>query len=168
MRRVFALTWVAVAVVATVISTGASATPQTTAYTFNLVGPNTAKGTSSPFVGDTITLRGAGAFDTASETITASGAFTHISLQGVVTPGIWKATHFDSFQSFGGPNPGLQGGVLQFEATLFEQGIAVATGVPMSVTCLINKPPGFTGEEGTTLGVFDEKTGGETLFHTAS
>jgi hypothetical protein len=36
------------------------------------------------------------------------------------------------------------------------------------VTCLINKPPGFTGEEGTTLGVFDEKTGGETLFHTAS
>jgi hypothetical protein len=174
MRRIFALTLVTAAVVATVISTGASATPEATAYTFNLVGPNTAVGTSSPFVGDPITIRGAGAFETASEIITAAGAFTHVSVAGdvipagVVTPGVWKATRFVSFQPFGGPNPGLEGGVLQFEATLFEFGIAVATGVPMSVTCLVNAPLGFTGEEGTTLGVFDEKIGGETLFHRAS
>lgn len=174
MRRFFVLTLVTGAAVAPGISTAGPPASQATSYTFNLVGPNTAVGTSSPFVGDPITIRGAGTFDTASETITASGAFTHVSVAGivipagVVTPGVWKATRFVSFQSFGGPNPGLQGGVLQFEATLFEFGIAVATSVPMSVTCLINAPVGFTGEEGTTLGVFDEKIGGETLFHMAS
>jgi hypothetical protein len=176
MRRTFglALAVITAAFVVSGISTAASATSPSTAFTFNLVGPNTAVGTSAPFVGDPITIRGAGAFDTAAGTITASGAFTHVSVAGVVipagvvTPGVWKATRFVSFQSFGGPNPGLQGGVLQFEATLFEFGIAVATGVPMSVTCLINAPAGFTGEEGTTLGVFDEKIDGETLFHRAS
>jgi hypothetical protein len=175
MRRTFglALAVITAAVVVSGISTAASATPST-AFTFNLVGPNTAIGTSAPFVGDPITIRGAGAFDTAAGSITASGAFTHVSVAGVVipagvvTPGVWKATRFVSFQSFGGPNPGLQGGVLKFEATLFEFGIAVATAVPMSVTCLINAPSGFTGEEGTTLGVFDDKTGGETLFHMGS
>lgn len=176
MRRTFglALAVIAAAVVVSGISTAATATSPSTAFTFNLVGPNSAIGTSAPFVGDPITIRGAGTFDTAAGTITASGAFTHVSVAGVVipagvvTPGVWKATRFVSFESFGGPNPGLQGGVLQFEATLFEFGIAVVTGVPMSVTCLINAPVGFTGEEGTTLGVFDEKIDGETLFHRAS
>jgi hypothetical protein len=176
MRRTFglALAVITAAVVVSGSARPASATSPSTAFTFNLVGPNTAIGTSAPFVGDPITIRGAGAFDTAAGTITASGAFTHVSVAGVVipagvvTPGVWKATRFVSFQSFGGSNPGLQGGVLRFEATLFEFGIAVATGVPMSVTCLINAPAGFTGEEGTTLGVFDEKIDGETLFHRAS
>ena len=39
------------------------------------------------------------------------------------------------------------------------------TDVPMSITCLVNAPPGFTEDEGTTVWDFTEKTGGTTLFH---
>jgi hypothetical protein len=35
----------------------------------------------------------------------------------------------------------------------------------MSVTCLVNKPASFTEDEGTTVGAFTDKTGGQTLFH---
>jgi hypothetical protein len=129
---------------------------------FNLVGPNTAEAPS----GDIIRTTGSGSFDVAASTIVASGSFTHTNAAGsVVARGTWAATTFTSFVSFGGPNPGTQGGVLEFTATLFPVGGSSVTGVPVTVTCLVNKPGGFTEEEGTTVGAFTEKTGGLTLFH---
>jgi hypothetical protein len=72
---------------------------------------------------------------------------------------------FVHFRSFGGPNPGTQGGVLELVVTLLPDGGAAVTGVPMSVTCRVNAPAGFTEEEGITLGFFTEKVRGATLFH---
>jgi hypothetical protein len=137
-----------------------------TSYTFNLVRPNTAMAESGPFAGDTIRVTGSGAFDTGGATVTGAGSFTHVKADGsVFARGTWEATGFTSFEAFGGPNPGLQGGVLDIVITLFPKGEPPVTDVPMSVTCLINAPPGL--EEGTTVGDFTEKTGGQTLFHLA-
>ena len=47
--------------------------------------------------------------------------------------------------------------------TVFPVGGAPISGLEMTVTCLINAP---SEEEGTTLGDFTHKTGGDTLFHT--
>jgi len=133
-----------------------------TSFSFNLLGPNTADNAS----GETIRTTGSGSFDDAAGTIVASGSFTHTTAAGsVVAKGTWEATAFTSFEGFGGPNPGFQGGVLEFVATLFPSGGSPVTGVPMSVTCLVNKPAGFAEDEGTTVGAFAEKTGGATLFH---
>jgi len=96
----------------------------------------------------------------------ANGSFTIFSSAGaVVARGTWQATGFTSFDAFGGPSPGIQGGVLDITVTLFPDGGTPETGVPMSVTCRVNHPTGFTGEEGTTVDGFTEKTGGNTLFH---
>lgn len=135
-----------------------SADPTTS---FNLIGPNTARNPSS---GDIIRTTGSGSFDAAAGTIVASGSFTHTTASGtLVARGTWAATAFTKFMGFGGPNPGVQGGQLKFNATLFPDGGTPHTGVPVSVTCLVNAPTGFT--EGTTVDAFTEKTGGKTLFH---
>jgi hypothetical protein len=98
--------------------------------------------------------------------VIASGSFTHTTSTGaLVHRGVWVATGFDSFVAFGGPSPGFQGGVLEITATLFPVGEAPVAGVPIKVTCLINAPGGFTGDEGTTVGPFTEQTGGMTFFH---
>ena len=55
--------------------------------------------------------------------------------------------------------------MLKITATLFPVGGAPVTGVPIKVTCLINAPGGFTGDEGTAVGAFTEQTGGMTFFH---
>jgi len=134
-----------------------------TTYSFNLLGGlhrNTAMDSS----GSTIRLTGSGNFDPAAATVVASGSFTQVNASGsVVARGTWSATHFVSFVSFGGPHPGIMGGVLQLTVTLSPQGGPPQTDVPMSVTCAVFAPPGT--EEGTTVGNFTEKTGGLTLFH---
>ncbi len=145
------------------------AAASTTTVSFNLLGPNTAMAPSGPFAGDTIRVTGSGTFNTAAKTVIASGSFTHIKANGTVfARGTWQATGFTSFTAFGGPNPGLQGGQLWITVTLFPNGGTPHLGFPMSVTCLINKPTTFTGEEGTTVGPFTKKTGGKTLFHLTS
>jgi hypothetical protein len=133
---------------------------------FNLIRPNTAEAPSgAPFAGDMIRTTGSGSFDAAASAIVASGSFTHTTAGGtVVARGTWAATGFSSFVGFGGPNPGTQGGKLKFTATLFPVGDSPQTGVPVSVTCLVGSPPSGE-EEGTTVGSFTEKTGGQTLFH---
>ena len=135
-----------------------------TRYSFNLIVPNTAEASS----GDTIRVTGSGTFRAfnVGNSVVASGSFTQFRANGsVFARGTWQATAFNSFDAFGGPNPGTQGGVLEITVTLFPHGGAAVTGVPMSVTCLVNKPAGFTEDEGTTVGEFTEKTGGQTLFH---
>jgi len=139
-----------------------TATASGTIYSFNLVGPNTATNGT-----DTIRTTGSGSFNPDAATVSASGSFTHMLSNGsVFARGTWVATGFNSFTSFGGPNDGLQGGVLQITVTLFPNGGTPHTGVSMSITCVINSPGGY--EEGTTVDGFTEKTGGTTLIHVAS
>jgi hypothetical protein len=82
----------------------------------------------------------------------------------MVEHGTWQATGITGFTSFGGKNDGFQGGVLTITVTLTPTNGASLTGQTMVVTCAVNAPgPGF--EEGTTVGPFQTKTGGATLFH---
>ena len=133
-----------------------------TTYSFQLTGPNTAV---NPSTGDIIRVTGSGTFDTVASTVVASGSFTHTTSTGVlVHRGTWAATGFVSFDAFGGPNNGTQGGVLDITATLFPVGGTPVTR-PIEVVCVVNAPTGFTEEEGTSVGAFTEHTGGTTLFH---
>ncbi len=141
----------------------APAASASTAYSFNLHMPNTAV---NPGNGDIIRVTGSGTFDPSADAVVASGSFTHTHSNGaLVARGVWLATDFGSFDAFGGPSNGFQGGVLKITATLFPVGGAPVTGVPIKVTCLINAPGGFTGDEGTAVGAFTEQTGGMTFFH---
>ena len=164
MRRMLVLVSLAAMTVVGGMAKAPLAVASDTSYSFNLVSPNTALAESGPFAGDTIRVTGAGSFDTGTGTITASGAFTHIKGDGsVFARGTWMADGFTSFLAFGGPNPGLQGGYLQLTVTLLAKGSPVFTNLPMTVTCVINAPPGY--EEGITVGDFTESTGGTTFFH---
>ena len=162
MRRPFASTGLRiVSLFVSFLALVGLATAADVTYSFNLIGPQiTASGS-----GDKIAMTGAGSFDTTAGTVVASGSFAQFNANGSVVKGTWLATSFASFDAFGGPNSGLQGGVLQIMVTLTFQHGGQQTGVPMSVTCLINAPPGFTGNEGITLGDFTTPVRGRTLFH---
>ena len=130
-------------------------------YSFNLFVPNTAE---NPTTGDVIRVTGAGVFDPVAGTVSGKGSFTHRDSTGrLVARGVWVATGFTAFESFGGPSNGQQGGVLTITATLFATNGTVVPDVTIEITCLVNTPGGF--EEGTTVGDFSMKTGGFTLFH---
>jgi hypothetical protein len=155
-------------VLAILVASAVPASATGTAYTFNLIGPNTAEAQTGAFADDTIRLTGAGAFDTTARTVVGSGSFTHIKADGsVFARGTWQATAFTSFDPFGGPNTGQQGGELVIVVTLFPAGGSPVPGLMMTVTCELGSPPSGT-EEGTTLGDFMESTGGLTLIHLAS
>jgi hypothetical protein len=140
-----------------------NAAASTPSFTFNLHVPNTATASSGPFTRDTIRLTGSGSFDTAN--VVGSGSFTIFDPTGmaVVEKGTWRATGITGFTRFGGPNNGLIGGVLTITVTLTPTSGTPLTGLTMIVTCAIDAPPG--NEEGTTVGDFQTKTGGATLFH---
>ena len=150
-----------------------SAAAGTTSFSFELTGPNTATASSGPFSGDTIRMTGAGSFNTAAATVLAEGSYKIIRQDGtVVQRGTWEATGFTSFDSFGGPHPGLQGGVLAITVTLTPSSGTPLTGQAMTVTCVVNAPPGGGFEEGITISDFTTKSGsghpgasGTTLFH---
>lgn len=135
---------------------------------FELFPPNTAKDADT---GNTIRVSGAGSFDTAGETVVANGSFSRFDAAGaVIAKGTWEATDFVDFDSFGGPNPGSQGGELSLQVTLFPKGGTPEPNTPMTVFCCIKAdPPCFTflpvRKEGTTVGSFTTKTGGSTLFN---
>jgi hypothetical protein len=136
-----------------------------TSVGFNLVGPQSTKADSGPFAGDTLQTTGSGSFDT-SGSIVAGGSFTHFKANGTVfARGTWQATSFVSFTSFGGKNPGSQGGELNFIATFFPNGETPVTGLSVTVVCRIDAPSGFTKPEGVTVGNFTDVTRGATLFH---
>lgn len=136
-----------------------------TVFGFNLVGPQSTIAVSGPIAGDTLRTTGSGSFDTATDTIVASGSFTHIKADGTVfDKGTWQATSFISFTAFGGPNPGLQGGELKFDASFSPDGGTPSTRL-VTVVCRIDAPSGFTGSEGVTVGLFTRVIRGATLFH---
>jgi hypothetical protein len=133
-----------------------------TTVSFELDGPQIS---ANPSTGATIHTTGAGSFDPSANTVVASGSFTEFNPIGsVAARGTWVATGFVSFTPFGGPNPGTQGGTLQISVTLFIGG-APQTSVPMTVNCLVNASPSFTGDEGITIGDFTKSLRGHTLFH---
>jgi hypothetical protein len=159
--------YLSVTLLATVLSTLALASPTGNAdptYSFTLDGPQAA---GDPNTGNTILVTGSGSFDTAdSGTVIGSGSFTILNSSGAaVSRGTWKATSFVSFDSFGGFNPGTQGGVLNITVTLSPNVGAPGTGVSMTVTCRVKAPPNFTGAEGITIGSFTHTIAGHTLFH---
>ena len=155
--------WLTAMLTAAVLSP-LNAAAGTTSFSFQLTGPNTAVASSGPFSGDTIRMTGSGSFDTGAATVDAEGSFKIIQSNGtVVESGTWQATAFTSFTGFGGKNPGFQGGVLAITVTLIPVHGTPLSGQSMTVTCVVNAPPGF--EEGTTVGDFTTKTGGTTLFH---
>lgn len=165
MKRAFALLGAMLLVpIPSYLSVAPRALASATTFSFNLVGPNTARATSGFLTGHTIRVTGSGTFDTGTRSIVASGSETDFAPDGsVFSRGTWEATAFNSFTGFGGPDPGTQGGVLQLTITIFPEGRPPVTGRPMSVTCAVFAPPGT--EEGITFGAFTEKTGGTTLFH---
>ena len=132
-------------------------------YSFNFTGPSTAE---DPSTLNTIQLTGSGSFDDVAATVIASGSFAILNTSGaVVSRGTWKATGLVSFCSRGGPNPGLQGGVLVITVSL--NGGAP---VNMTVNCRVKGPsvpdnPCSPGPEGVAVGDFTNITGGHTLFH---
>ena len=135
-----------------------------TSFGFTLVGPQSTEGTGV-VDGDTLQTTGSGSFDISTGTIVASGSFTHIKADGTVfDKGTWQANSFVNFTGFGGPNPGLQGGELKFQATFSPNGGTPSTRM-VTIVCLINAPAGFTAHEGVTVGLFTDVTRGATLFH---
>jgi len=151
-------------VVVPFLSAAATATAGATSFGFTLEGPVLVE---NPSTGDTLRLTGAGTFDPAARTVTAGGSFTHLLSDGsVFRRGTWAATGFTSFIGFGGPNNGLQGGILVLTVTLFPDGGTPVAGLAMTITCMIFAPPGI--EERVTLDGFTELTSGTTAFHLAS
>lgn len=139
-----------------------------TSYSGSLAPPNTA---SDAVSGDVIQLNGAGTFDT-SGSISWKGTFKHFDSAGnVVARGRYQATEFVTFDAFGGPSPGFQGGVLEFEATFFPAGQDPVENVTVIVTCDVFAPTPTT--EGITVSFpggpdFSQSTGGFNLFHLSS
>lgn len=136
-------------------------------YSFELTGPQTATNGTQ-----TIRLTGSGSFDPAAGAVVASGSFTiaNNSTGAVVSKGTWNATAFTSFCSRGGPNPGVQGGVLVLTVTLSPKGESPVTGLTMTVNCLVFAPPNNGGTcspvgEGVTVADFTTIVSGHTLFH---
>lgn len=137
-------------------------------YGFNLVGPQSSTNVSN----HTITLTGGGSFDVNAGTVVASGSFTttNNSNGAVIHRGTWSATAFKSFCSRGGPNSGIQGGVLIITVTLFPDVGNPITGLTMTVNCLVFGSPNNAGTcnpqgEGVTVGDFVTIVTGRTLFH---
>ena len=131
-------------------------------YSFTLTGPQSATNASN----HTITLTGGGSFDPTDRTVVASGSFitTNNSNGEVIHKGTWSATAFTSFCPRGGPNPGIQGGVLVIKITLFPDEGNPITGVTMTVNCLVGSGCN-AADEGVTVGDFTTIVRGRTLFH---
>ncbi len=146
---------------------------QQTSFAFNLITPNVSMATATvpgtPVLqGDTLRLTGAGSFDTSTHAVSGGGSFTHFKPDGTVfARGTWVLTDFVNFNSYGGPSPGVQGGVLTAKVTIIGPE-ATFTGLTLQVSCKVNAPAGAP-DEGTTLpGLFSDAVSGLTLFHIAA
>ena len=138
------------------------ATAADATYIFNVESAKTA----DPDTGNVVHMAGAGQFNVTVGTVRATGSFTLFSsTDEVLARGTWRATDFVDFVSLGGPNRGIQNGVLHINVTLFPNGSTPIVGVLMGVICPPNEGPG----EGVTLIVpggpsFNVPTSGFTTF----
>lgn len=160
MRRYSVFPGLMAGTIVVLLALGGTAAAADVIYGFNLVGPQTTASGS----GATITMTGSGSFDTTARTVVAGGSFAERDANGsVTTHGSWAATGFTSFDSFGGPNSGHEGGQLLITVTLFPQGGPPQTGQLMNITCEIDAP--VITFEGVTVGNFVTPLFGHTLFH---
>jgi hypothetical protein len=136
---------------------------------FRLVSPNTALATvfdEHHQPGDWIRVTGSGSFDPYAGWIEASGSFVHYNADGTVhMRGKWLAAGFTAFTPFPGPKTGKLGGILQLTVALFHQDGTPCDcmgegGVAMTVTSTAFAPAGTSAETGTTMGPFQDPTGG--------
>lgn len=147
-----------------------AANSSTPSYSFDLAGPNTALATVGPFAGDTIRLTGSGSFDPSASSVTASGSFTHYcAICGGIVRGTWSATSFNSFQAFGGPSAGVQGGVLVVTVTLYPDGGSPHPGAVLQLVRLVGDSSGApaSGLSIPNFG-FTQPTSGRVFFHVSN
>lgn len=132
------------------------------AFTFELATPNWAFAPTGEHAGDSIKVAGSGEFDVVAEAVEAEGRFVHYHADGTVHRGRWVATAFTSFQDFGAAGDSEEhGGVLWIVVTHFHGGVE-HTGIPMSVTSVVNAPsPDYV--EGTTVDGSTEPTRGKVV-----
>lgn len=134
---------------------------QAEVFSLSVQPPNTATDDK----GNVIRVTAGGTFDTATGDIITRGSYTIVNGKGrVAERGTWRATAFMGFDSFGGPSPGFQSGVLYMDVTLSPKGGDPIFDVPMRIVCNL---PGFpTGEPaGTTVGKFTVPGEEFTLFN---
>lgn len=148
-------------------------------YSFNLVGPNVCRATAdigeNIEEGDTWRVTGSGTFNIETGAVSGDGSCTHYRDGTVYGRGTWVVTGLLSFEPYGGPNPGHQGGLLKILITLTSTHHPKGIVLWLQVCCTIgNAPEG--AKEGTTLWVgpptfpiilplFGEVVSGRTLFH---
>jgi len=169
-NKIVAISAILIAVLVAVPLVGA----QGTSYTFTFVGPNVSKAEAAipgthVKANDLIRFTGSGTFDTSTKAASGGGSFTHINFDGTVHgKGTWTVTKFLSFTSYGGPNPGMQGGLLRFIIHAVNIEGEEFTFI-VQVSCRVNAPPGAP-DEGVTVWapsfpVFGIVVSGHTLFH---
>ena len=156
-------------------------------YAFTLMGPNVSKAAvpipgTHVKAGDFIRITGAATFDITTGAVNGGGAWAHVNFDGTAHgEGIWIASKFVNFTSYGGPSPDQQGGLLNFifNATSTWSVHWAETGpekfIFMSqVSSAVNAPPGAP-VEGVTIWapnglmrVFGIVVSGRTLLTTAT
>ncbi len=140
-----------------------AATAKAAVYSFNVGQPPSISADQS---GNTIRLTGAGTFDTVEQTVSANGAYTIRDSAGkVIEKGTYGDAEFVSFEALGGPNKGVQGGVLDITVTIFSNTGAVISGVPMEIVCPFENGAFDEDDDGTTIGPFTQAVSGITVFH---
>ncbi len=131
---------------------------------FNINNPTTAV---DPGTGQSIRTSGAGRFDDAAGSVVGGGSYFIADAAGkVIERGTWTATAFVGFTPEGGPNPGIQGGVLNIIVTLNPNHGDPRAGQLMTIICPFEPVEGFDeADDSTTVGNFTVPAGGITVFH---
>lgn len=167
------VTWVALLLLLLVApAVLAQVSAQSTSFSFALLTPNVALASSTVpgtlvMAGDTVRLTGDGTFDTSTGAVSGGGSFTHLRSDGtVVSQGSWEVTSFVSFISYGGPSPGIQGGL--FTATIsVKTGPETFKGITFVLSCIVNAPAGAPTFDSAILpGLFGTPVSGTSLFGT--
>jgi hypothetical protein len=105
--------------------------------------------------GDSISVTGAGTFNTVRRTVAAGGVFVHRDAAGaIVCKGLWWATGFTSFARVGRTG-GTLSIVVTHRCTTMDM---TMTGIPMTVTAPVGAPAGSV--PGVTVADFTQPSGG--------
>ncbi len=109
------------------------AAAQASQWGFAINNPTTAV---DPNTGQSIRTSGSGLFNDVTGAVTGGGTYFIAEAGGKVTErGTWTATFFVGFTPQGGPNPGVQGGVMNILVTLNPIHGDPRPGQLMTMTC---------------------------------
>jgi hypothetical protein len=118
--------------------------------------------------GDRILMRGTGTFNAGTSSITGGGKYTVENAAGTILGhGLFTATAFVSFVSYGFVSPTVEGGLLVARVHLVSAAGGVADG-RLDITCALGTPPAGA-EEGIKLAIdggtdYDKSIHGNTVF----